>query len=60
MKNVFKSSAKSVSIPLGLTAAASTTDSATQKKIFEPGMNPGMLILRSSDLTQRLSKRLVY
>ena len=34
MKNVVKPLAKSVLIPLGLTAAASTTDAAIQKKIF--------------------------
>ena len=34
MKNVVKPLAKSVLIPLGLTAAASATDAAIQKKIF--------------------------
>ena len=34
MKNVFKPLAKSALIPLGLSAAASATDAAIQKKIF--------------------------
>ena len=33
-KNVLKPPAKSVSIPLGLTAAASATDAAIHKKMF--------------------------
>ena len=37
MKNVLKPLAKSVLIPLGLTAAASATDAAIYKKIFESG-----------------------
>ena len=38
MKNVLKTLAKSVLIPLGLTAAASATDAANQKKLFGSGM----------------------
>ena len=38
MKNVLKTLAKSVLIPLGLTAAASATDAAIQKKLFWSGM----------------------
>ena len=38
MKNVLKTLAKSVLIPLGLTAAASATDAAIQKKVFGSGM----------------------
>ena len=34
MKNVLKPLAKSVLIPLGLTATASATDEVIQKKIF--------------------------
>ena len=45
MKNVLKSLAKSALIPLGLTAAASTTDAAIQKKIFGSGMTT-LIILR--------------
>ena len=35
MKNVLRTLAKSVLMPLGLTGAASTTDAAVRKKIFE-------------------------
>ena len=38
MKNVLKPLAKSVLIPLGLTATASATDEVIQKKIFWSGM----------------------
>ena len=38
MKNVVKSLAKSVIIPLGLTAAASATDAAIEKIFFASGM----------------------
>ena len=34
IKNVLKPLAKSVSMPLGLTAAASGTDAAIRKKVF--------------------------
>ena len=37
MKNVLMPLSKSVLVPLGLTTAASATDAAIQKKIFEPG-----------------------
>ena len=45
MKNVLKSLAKSVLIPLGLKAAASALDAAIHKKMFESGC--------PSDLTSR-------
>ena len=38
MKNVLKTLAKSVLIPLGLTATTSATDAAIQKKLFGSGM----------------------
>ena len=38
MKNVLKPSAKSVLLPLGLTAAATATDPAAQKNVFGSGM----------------------
>ena len=38
MKNVLKPLAKSVLIPLGLTASASVTDAAIHKKIFGSGV----------------------
>ena len=37
MKNILKPLAKSISIPLGLTAAASKTDAAIHKKMFGSG-----------------------
>ena len=37
MKNVLKPFAKSILIPLGLTAAAAVTDAAIQKKMFGSG-----------------------
>ena len=38
IKNALKPLAKSVSIPLGLTAAVAATDVAIQKKIFASGV----------------------
>ena len=38
MKNVLKTLAKIVLIPLGLTVATSATDAAIQKKLFGSGM----------------------
>ena len=38
MKNILKSLAKSVSIPLGLTAAVSATDANIQKQNFAPAL----------------------
>ena len=38
IKSALKPLVKSVSIPLGLTTAASATDAAIQKKIFRSGM----------------------
>ena len=38
MKNVLKPLAKSLLIPLGLTAVASATDAAIHKKMFGSGM----------------------
>ena len=38
MKNVLKPLAKSILIPLGLTAAASAADAAIHKKIFGSGI----------------------
>ena len=50
MKNVWKLLAKSVLIPLELTAPASETDGAINKKIFGPRRHPLDLGLRSLDL----------
>ena len=41
--NVIKPLAKSLLVPLGLTAAASATDAAIHKKIFESGSRPSDL-----------------
>ena len=38
IRNLLKPLAKSVLIPIGLTAAASTTDTAIHKKMFRSGM----------------------
>ena len=38
IRNVLKLFAKSVSVPLGLTAAATATDAAIEKEFFELGM----------------------
>ena len=38
IKSPLKPLVKSVSVPLGLTTAASATDAAIQKKIFRSGM----------------------
>ena len=42
-KNVLKTLAKAVLIPLGLTAAASATDTASQKKPFGSGMTTSLI-----------------
>ena len=51
--NVLKSLAKSVLILLGLTAAASGTDAAINKKMFRSCCRPSDLASRRSDLTSR-------
>ena len=48
MKNVFKSLAKSVLIPLGLTAAASATDATIQNKIY--GLVMTTLIISNEEM----------
>ena len=48
--NVFKPLAKSVSMPLRLTAAASATDAAIQKKWFGSGTRPSDLASRTTAL----------
>ena len=67
MKNVLKPLAKSVLIPLGLTAAASATDAAIHKKMFGSGfisliisneeMNDIMKIIKSLEESVLLTKR---
>ena len=51
--NVLKLLAKSVSIPLGLTAAASALDAAVHKKMFGSGVRPRTLALHLSNLAKR-------
>ena len=46
--NVLKPLAKSVLIPLGLTAAASAIDAAIHKKMFVSGTRPSDLALRTA------------
>ena len=46
MKYILKPLVKSVSISLGLTVAASATDAAIHKKMFESGNRPSYLVLR--------------
>ena len=48
MKNVLTPIAKSVSVPFGLTGAASATDAAIQKKILGSGMTT--LVFSNEDL----------
>ena len=48
MKNVLKPLAKSVLIPLGLTAAATATDAASQKKIFGQSMTTLIILIEES------------
>ena len=48
MKNVLKPLAKSVLIPLGLTAAAAATDAASQKKIFGQSMTTLIILIEES------------
>ena len=48
--NVLKPLAKSVLIPLGLTATVSTTDTAIHKKMFGSGRRPSDLASRTTKL----------
>ena len=50
MKSVIKSLAKSVLIPLGLTAAASAADAGIHKKILESGHNNTTLIISNDEM----------
>ena len=57
MKNVPKSLAKWVLIPLGLTAAASATDAAIQKNIFGSSMTT---LIISNEETNDIMKIVKY
>ena len=50
MKNVIKTLAKSVLIPLELTAAASAADAGIHKKILGSGHRPSPLTLHNSTI----------
>ena len=50
IKNVIKPLAKSVLLPLGLTAAASAADAGIHKKILEPGNNTTTLIISNDEM----------
>ena len=60
MKSVITSSAKSVLIPLGLTAAASAADAGIHKKILGPGSNATLIISNKDmdDLIKRTKRRI--
>ena len=65
MKNVIKTSAISVFIPLGLTAAASAADAGIHKKILGSGHNTATLIISNDEMEDILKivkslKILVY
>ena len=55
IKNVIKPLAKSVLIPLGLTAAASAADAGIHKKILESGNN-AMTLITSNDEMEDIMK----
>ena len=50
MKSVLRPLAKSVFIPLGLTAAASATDATIQNKIF--GYSMAILIISNEEMNE--------
>ena len=59
MKNVLKPLAKYVSIPLGLTTAASATDAAIHKKIFGSRRPPLDLTSYHSNLAWRMTTLII-
>ena len=58
MKNVITPLAKSVLIPLGLTATASATDAAIQKKIFRSGAKVSMISNEEIEDIMKIGKSL--
>ena len=56
IKNMLKPLAKSVLIPLGLTAAASTTDPAIHKNMFGSGVTT--LIISNEEMNNTMNKSL--
>ena len=55
MKNVLKPLAKSISIPLGVTTAASATDAAIHKKMFGSRRPPWDITSYHSNLPSRMT-----
>ena len=60
MKNVLKPLAKSVLIPLGLTAAVSATDAVIQKKIFGSGITTLIISNKEMNDIMKIIKSLEY
>ena len=60
MKNLLKPLAKSLLIPLGLTAAASATDAVIQKKIFGSGITTLIISNKEMNDIMKIIKSLEY
>ena len=58
IKNVIKQSAKSVLIPLGLTAAASAADAGIHQKILGSGHNNNITLIISNDEINDIIKKI--
>ena len=59
MKNVLKPLAKSISIPLGVTTAASATDAAIHKKMFGSRRPPLDITSYHSNLASRMTTLII-
>ena len=58
IRNVFKTLAKSVLVPLGLTAAVSVVDAAIQKKSVRTGITISIISNKEMDVVMKLVKSL--
>ena len=58
IRNVFKTLAKSVLVPLGLTAAVSVVDAAIQKKSIRTGITISIISNKEMDVVMKLVKSL--
>ena len=58
IRNVFKTLAKSVLVPLGLTAAVSVVDAAIQKKSVRTGITIPIISNKEMDVVMKLVKSL--